>query len=511
MDFARLDEHLRVTAHATPDASAYTYLEKTVSYGQLYDEVLRVAGGLLELGFKSGDGLAILLPNCAEFVTVFHGALRAGMFCVPMNPLYAPSELLYMIKDSGVKVIVAPEQMASMAPLVRAAVPGITLVVVGRDGTAPDGVVPYESLLTHEPGADTLQSGSVEDLAVVLYTSGTTGKPKGAMLTHRNLSSVAVILGNYMGYAASDRIIAVLPLFHAFGLTVCLNTAIYTGAEIIILPRFRPSEVLAVIQATRATIFVGVPTMYSFILQAAGDAPVDVSSVHHWVSGGAAMPVAVMEAFERRFGAAVLEGYGLSEASPVTAFAPVDGRPRKVGSIGVTLPMMDQRVVDAEDREVTVGEFGELVVRGPNVMKGYLGRPDDTAAVLRDGWLHTGDIARMDEDGYFYIVDRKKDMIIVGGFNVYPREVEEVLFGHEGISESAVIGVPDDQYGETVLAFVVRRNDSLTAEDIQAFCADRLAKYKRPTRIVFVDELPKNTMGKVLRRELKERFAGKPV
>ncbi len=511
MDFACLDEHLRAAAQGTPDAPAYTYLGKTVSYSELYHDVLCVAGGLQELGLASGDGLAILLPNGPEFVTAFHGALRAGMYCVPMNPLYPPGELLYMIRDSGVKAIVAPLQLAAMAPLVRAAVPGIALIVVEQSGALPDGVVPYGSLLAHAPVADARRAtGSVDDLAVVLYTSGTTGKPKGAMLTHGNLSSEAVILGDYMDYAAEDRIVAVLPLFHAFGLTVCLNTAIYTGAELIILPRFSPTEVLTVIQAARATIFVGVPTMYSFILQAARDTAVDVSSVRHWVSGGAAMPTAVMESFERRFGAPILEGYGLSEASPVTSFAPMDGRPRKIGSIGVTLPMMEQMVVDEEDRAAPVGELGELVVRGPNVMKGYLGRPEETAAILRGGWLHTGDIARMDEDGYFYIVDRKKDMIIVGGFNVYPREVEDVLFGHEGLIESAVVGVPDDQYGEAVVAYVVRRNDSLTAEDIQAFCAERLVKYKWPTRIVFTDELPKNAIGKVLRRQLKELSAHSP-
>ncbi|WP_281267804.1 long-chain-fatty-acid--CoA ligase [Sulfoacidibacillus thermotolerans] len=507
-EFVRLDEHLRMSARDHGDDYAYSYLGKRVTYKELYARVLRISGFLYESGFRKGDGMAIILPNSDAFLEMYHAALAIGMFVVPLNPLYTPNELLYMLKDSAVKMIVAPVQMAPIAPMVLQALPGVRLIVAGdSEETLPDSLISYESVLEHNPLTKVAEDLTVEDLAVVLYTSGTTGKPKGAMLTHRNLSSNAMMAGVYLGFSGSDRIVTVLPMFHVFSLTVCVNAGIFRAAELIILPRFSPKEVITVIEETKATIFAGVPTMYNFILQAAGDRVVDFHSLRYCISGGAAMPVAVLEAFEKRFSVTVLEGYGLSEASPITAFAPVDGRPRKVGSIGVSLPMVDQKVVNEFDEEVPVGEVGELVVRGPNVMKGYLGLPKETETALRNGWLHTGDMARMDEDGYFYIVDRKKDMILVGGFNVYPREVEEVLFTYEGVLEVAVVGMPNPDYGEEVVACIVRKNESVTEEKIRHFCETRLAKYKQPTKILFMDELPKNMTGKIVRRELREQLA----
>ena len=507
LNFDHLDVNLKNTASELPDAVAYTFAGREVTYAQFDRLVSNVSGALFEIGLRHGDGLAIILPNSDAFLLSYHGALRLGLFCVPMNPLYTPNELLFMLKDSGVKAVVAPAQFVEMAGALNAMLPGLTLIAVGAE-KVPQGILMFENLIHHESieNVSYQPALSVEDTAVILYTSGTTGTPKGAMLTHANLSSNAYTAGEHLGYSAQDRVVTVLPIFHVFSLTVCLNTSVYKGAQMIILPRFSPLEVLSVIQDQQATIFAGVPTMYNFMMQAADHTPYDLHSLRYCLSGGAAMPVAVMEAFEKRFNVQILEGYGLSEASPVTAFTPVDGRPRKVGSIGVSVPLVEQKIFDENDQEVPVGEVGELVVRGPNVMKGYLHRPQETAAALRSGWLHTGDLAKTDEDGYFYIVDRKKDMILVGGYNVYPREVEEVLFRMDGIVEVAVIGAPDTEYGEVVVAFIVRKNDHLSEQAIREYCKEYLAKYKQPARYVFVAELPKNMTGKVLRRELRDKM-----
>lgn len=506
MSETRLDEHLRDSVRRYPNHIAYTYAGRDVTYRELDQEVECVASYLRHRGAVRGDGMALILPNCDAFVTIYEAALRQGMFVVPMNPLYTPDELLYMLADSGVKWIAAVRQLAPLAPFIQAKLPGVQLLAVGEgDDVLPPSLAEYREILAGQWSGGEVPTGlSIDDLAVLLYTSGTTGKPKGAMLSHRNLSSNAQITGDYLQYAGSDRVLAVLPMFHVFCLTVCLHASLYRGAHVVILPRFSPSEVLRVIEEQRITIFLGVPTMYNFLLRTAGEQALDVRSLRLCISGGAAMPVALLEAFEARFGVRVLEGYGLSEASPVTAFTPVDGRARKVGSIGVTLPGLEQRVVDDQDRELPVGEVGELVVRGPNVMLGYHNRPEETAAALRGGWLHTGDLARVDEDGFFYIVDRKKDMIIVGGFNVYPREVEEVLYAHKGIAEAAVVGLPDEGYGEQVVACVVAKDGTLTEESVRAYCEAHLAKYKRPAQIRFFSELPKNQTGKILRRALRE-------
>ncbi len=507
MEFNHLNANLKHTASKLPESVAYTFAGRDVTYAQFDRLVSNVSGALYDLGLRQGDGLAILLPNSDAFLLAYHSAFRLGMYCVPMNPLYTPNEILYMLKDSGAKAVVAPAQFAEMAGALNAMLPGLTLIAVGAE-KVPQGILQFEDFIQHDSIENVSYQPhlSLDDTAVILYTSGTTGTPKGAMLTHQNLSSNAYTAGEFLGYSENDRVVTVLPIFHVFSLTVCLNTSVYKGAHMIILPRFSPLEVLSVIQDKKATIFAGVPTMYNFMMQAAGDTPYDLHSLRYCISGGAAMPVAVMEAFEKRFDVQILEGYGLSEASPVTAFTPVDGRPRKVGSIGISVPLVEQKVFDENDREVPVGEVGELVVRGPNVMKGYLNRPQESEAALRNGWLHTGDMAKMDEDGYFYIVDRKKDMILVGGYNVYPREVEEALFRIDGIVEVAVIGAPDDEYGEAVVAFIVRKDERLSEEAIREYCKENLAKYKQPSRYLFVSELPKNMTGKVLRRELRDRI-----
>lgn len=311
-------------------------------------------------------------------------------------------------------------------------------------------------------------------------------------------------IANYLSFVADDRIIAVLPVFHVFALTVVINAPLLNGATILLAPRFSPTEVFALAKEQKATVFAGVPTMYNFLYQLPDSNPDDFSTIRLAIAGGSSLPVALLHNFEEKFNVQVSEGYGLSEASPVTCFNPL-GTARKAGSIGVNITNVENRVVDVYGQEVPVGEVGELIVRGPNIMKGYYKMPEETAVAIRDGWLYTGDLAKRDEDGYFFIVDRKKDMIIVGGFNVYPREVEEVLFAHPNIIEAAVIGVPDSNFGEAVHAFVVLKDaEKTTTDDILAYCAKHLVKYKVPKVIEILEELPKNTTGKILRRSLKK-------
>lgn len=344
-----------------------------------------------------------------------------------------------------------------------------------------------------------------DDTAVVLYTSGTTGKPKGAMLTHKNLYSNARDVAEYLTIDANDRVVAALPMFHVFCLTVALNAPLVNGGTVLIVPKFSPEEVFRVIKEHQATIFAGVPTMYNYLLQYPDEEAKDFSSIRFCISGGASMPVALLEKFEQRFNIRLSEGYGLSESSPVTCFNPLD-RPRKAGSIGRSITNVENKVVDENGEEVPVGQVGELIVRGPNVMKGYYKMPEETQATIKDGWLYTGDMARMDEEEYFYIVDRKKELILVGGYNVYPREIEEVLYGHGKVSEVAVIGVPDENLGEAIIAYVVVNDDQVTREELVALCKEKLAKYKQPKEIEFLEELPKNTTGKILKRNLKHQL-----
>jgi long-chain acyl-CoA synthetase len=341
-----------------------------------------------------------------------------------------------------------------------------------------------------------------DDVALILYTSGTTGKPKGAMLTHKNLYSNAKDTGEYLRMNDEDRVITTLPMFHVFCLTVALNAPLLSGATLLIVPRFSPKEIFELAKEYKATVFAGVPTMYNFLYQLPDANPEDLSTLRLCISGGASLPVALLNNFEKKFNVRVSEGYGLSEASPVTCFNPLD-RPRKAGSIGTSILHVENKIVNELGEELAPGEVGELIVRGPNVMKGYYKMPEETAATIRDEWLYTGDLAKMDEDGYFYIVDRKKDIIIVGGYNVYPREVEEVLYNHPDVVEVAVLGVPDPNLGEAVKCYVVSKNPAVTEEQLLEYCKEHLAKYKIPESITFLEELPKNTTGKILRRALK--------
>jgi long-chain acyl-CoA synthetase len=509
-----LSSQLHETAKCFATKPAYHFMGQSCTYAELDGAITKFASGLEKLGVNQGDHIALLLGNSPHFVISLYGALRLGVTVIPVNPIYTADEIGYILNNGDVKAVVALDLATPLVEKMHSYLPKIEHYVFCE--TVPNSMIPSEmEKLTVFPkmksfteivaaGELTFQGPELQDddTALILYTSGTTGKPKGAMLTHRNLYSNAKDTGDYLKMNTDDRVVTVLPMFHVFCLTVALNAPLLSGATLLIAPKFSPKEIFELVKEKQATIFAGVPTMYNFLLQYPDGNPEDLKSLRLCISGGASMPVALLTNFEQKFNVLVSEGYGLSEASPVTCFNPLD-RPRKPGSIGTSILHVENKVQNELGEEVPVGEVGELIVRGPNVMKGYYKMPEETAASIRNGWLHTGDLARMDEDGYFYIVDRKKDIILVGGYNVYPREVEEVIYNHPEIVEAAVLGVPDPNLGEGVKAYVVRKSPELTEEQLLYYCKEHLAKYKIPTSIEFIEELPKNTTGKILRRALK--------
>ena len=435
-----------------------------------------------------------MLPNVPEFPISYYGVLRAGGVVVPMNVLLKRREIAFYLGDSGARALLAWHGFAEEA----------------REGAAEAGAelveiepATFAATLERLDPAPGLAETAEEDTAVILYTSGTTGKPKGAELTHHNLSRNAQISGETMTEVREgDVVLGALPLFHSFGQTVSMNGSIRMGACLTMLPRFDPGEALETIQRDRVTHFQGVPTMYGALLHHPDRERLDTSTLRSCVTGGASMPVEVLRGFEEAFGCIVLEGYGLSETSPVSCSNHPD-RERKPGSIGTPIEGVEMRVVDEDDNPVPQGEIGEIVIRGHNIMKGYWQRPDATAEAMRGGWFHSGDMARVDTDGYFYIVDRKKDLIIRGGYNVYPREVEEVLYEHPMVREAAVLGVPHDEWGEEVgAAIVLHDGEELAPEELSAYVRERIAAYKYPRVVWFIDELPKGPTGKILKREI---------
>lgn len=501
------------TARQRPDSIAYVFEDVAVSYREFVEKFHRAAGALESHGIRKGDHVALILGNSPAFLIGYYAVMKQGAIAIPINPTYTPDELGYILMNGDVKGILGIATLVEAAKERLLHLPHLAVVVSvpfnGQVGPEEQlGTVQFTTLerwleIEHPIEEVTYE---MDETAVILYTSGTTGKPKGAMLSHRNLTSNARSIGKYLNVSEQDRTLAVLPMFHVFCLTVVVNASLAHGAAIIIASRFSPQETFELAKKEQVTIFAGVPTMYNFLLQTVKahlEYTSAFESIRLFVSGGASLPVPLLQAFDETFNCHILEGYGLSEASPVTCFNPLDGV-QKPGSIGPSIVNVENKVVDELGQEVPVGQVGELIVRGPNIMTGYYKMPEETQATLKEGWLYTGDLARQDEDGYFYIVDRKKDMIIVGGYNVYPREVEEVLYQHPKVVEAAVIGVPDEEMGEAVKAFVVVR-EPLTESEIMDFCAVSLAKYKCPTRIEFIDQLPRNTTGKILRTVLKKQ------
>jgi len=478
-----------------PDRVAIHLGDQTTSYGELDDQSARVAGLLAARGIAPGTPIGIMLPNVPEFASVYYGILRTGAVVVPMNPLLKAREIAYYLGDSGAPVIFA---WHITAPEVE-----IGAKEAGAEAILVDPATFPDILATASPAPQVVDRAAY-DTAVVLYTSGTTGHPKGAELTHANLiNNVEVSAADLFQLGPDDLIFGGLPLFHAFGQTCTLNAAIMTGASLTVLPRFDAAKALGILADQRVTIFAGVPTMFSALLHVPDRSGYDVSALRLCISGGAAMPVEVLRQFEDAFDCIVLEGYGLSETSPVASFNH-PGRERKPGSIGTPIRGVEMRVVDASGAEVPQGEVGEIAIRGHNIMKGYLNRPEATAeAVSADGWFRTGDIGRVDEDGYYYIVDRKKDLIIRGGYNIYPREIEEVLYEHPEVAEAAVVGIPHPELGEEVGAAVaLKPGATVTPDELRSYVKSQVAAYKYPRRVWIVDALPKGPTGKILKKEI---------
>jgi long-chain acyl-CoA synthetase len=491
---SNLAQNLLDTAATDPAHPALRMDDAVLSYGEFRDAALKVAASLQSRGIEPGDRVGLVLPNVLSFPVTFYGALLAGAAVVPMNPLLKAREVEYYLRDSGARLVVALE--ASTEPVVEAAgTVGIEAVTVGP--ALPEA-------LMGDAAVDAAVERTGDDLAVILYTSGTTGQPKGAELTHANLAGNARTTAETLLESSSeDVIMGCLPLFHVFGLTCGLDAAVLRGSLLTLIPRFDGAKALSVIERDKVTIFEGVPTMFAAMLHSPAAGTHDVSSLRLCVSGGSAMPVEVMRSFEETFGCIILEGYGLSETSPVASFNHPHAE-RKPGSIGTPIAGVEMRVVDDEGRDVPAGEVGEIAIRGENVMTGYWQRPEETATAIPDGWFRSGDLARQDEDGYFFIVDRKKEMIIRGGYNVYPREIEEALYEHPAVAEAACVGIPHPDLGEEIGAAVaLKPGATAEVDELREFVKARVAAYKYPRHLWLVEALPKGPTGKILRRAVE--------
>ncbi|HEU0177422.1 MAG TPA: long-chain fatty acid--CoA ligase [Blastocatellia bacterium] len=511
---------LQIASGAYREKPAVAFMGEFINFGDVKRLVDRLATALQKLGVVKGDRVGVMLPNCPQYLISFFAVLRLGAIVVNVNPIYTPREIEMVAKDSEMRAIIALDLLAPNIFSVGANTAIEHVIVTSlldysdtpdKAAPAPEGALSFKSLIGDVAEVDLprVEIDPAEDVAVLQYTGGTTGVPKGAMLTHRNLYTNTLqswAWGGPLTRQGDERYLMVIPYFHIYGQTVGLLLGAWNGAMQIPIPKFDPNLLIEAIKRYKPTFFPGAPTLYISMLNHPEIKTCGLENVRRFNSGSAPLPIEVIEQFEKMSGAMLYEGYGLTEASPTTHSTPTLAK-RKIGSIGLPFPSTECKIVDLEtgERVVPVGEAGELCVRGPQVMKGYWNRPDETAIALREGWLYTGDVARMDEDGYFYIVQRKKDMIIVSGFNVYPNEVEEVLFTHPAVLEAAVIGVPDTYRGEAVKAFItLKPGASATADEVIEFCRANLAKYKVPSLIEFMTSLPKSAVGKVLRRELRE-------
>lgn len=528
-----LQSYLKNAANEYPDKVAIHFMGKEMTYRELYQDSLKFAGYLQSLGLEKGDRVAIMLPNSPQSVISYYGILFAGGVVVQTNPLYVERELEYQMKDSGAKILITLDILYPRATKVMPNTDLKHLIVTAIKDALPfpkNLVYPFIQKKQYGFSVNVKHEGNQhllkeilkqpakpftqhpvdfeEDLALLQYTGGTTGFPKGVMLTHKNLVSNTMMCEAWMYKTTKgeETILGILPFFHVYGMTTVLILSVMQGHKMVLLPKFDVETALKTIQKQRPTIFPGAPTIYIGLLNHPELEKYDLSSIDSCLSGSAALPIDVQQNFEEVTGGKLVEGYGLTETSPVTHANFLWDRPRVKGSIGVPWPDTEAGIFSTETGEpMPVGEVGEICVKGPQVMKGYWNRPEETAQTLRDGWLLTGDLGYMDEDGYFYVVDRKKDMIIAGGYNIYPREVEEVLYEHPDVVEVVAAGVPDPYRGETVKAYVVLKEGStVTEKELNDFARKSLAAYKAPRLYEFRKELPKTAVGKILRRTLVE-------
>ena len=532
-----LPRFLEEAAGKFPHNIAVQFMSGRLTYKKLNEEVDSFARVLAGLGLKPGSRVALHMPNCPQYVIAFYGTLRAGCIVTPCNPLYVERELVHQLNDSGAEAIVTLSRFYPLVKKVKDKTKLKAVVVTSIKDYLGGALKLLYTLFKEKKEGDRvrLDSGDfwlldllkrhsshplpaikegLEEPACYMYTGGTTGVPKGAVLTHGNILANALQAREWLSKydEGKEIMLGVLPFFHSYGMSIALNLALVTCGTLITVPQFKINEILSLIHKERPTLFPGVPTMYVAINNAPDVGKYDLSSIKVCISGAAPLPVEVQKQFEKiTHGGRLREGYGLTETSPVTHCNPIYGENRP-GSIGLPFPGVDARIADLEDpsREMPVGERGQLAVKGPQVMRGYLNRDEDNKNIFHDGYILTGDIAVMDEDGYFYIVDRQKDMVIAGGFNIFPREIEEVLYTHEKIMEACVAGVPHEYRGETIKAYIVLKEGvTMTEEEVIEFCAANLTKYKVPKVVEFRDELPKTMVGKILRRMLVEEEQAK--
>lgn len=510
---------LENSARRYPQKAAFTFMDTTLSFAQINAAANQVANGLRAKGIQEGDKVALSCLNLPYFPIIYFGILKAGAACVPLSVLLKKDEIAYHLEDSDAKAyfcFVGTEdlpmgQMGHTGFEEVGACEHFFMIMPKPDMPAPiEGAETLGSLMAGQsPDFATVATGA-EDTAVIIYTSGTTGRPKGAELTHSNLLQNAILSKDLLNLESEDRVLIVLPLFHIFAMTVLMNAALYRGASSVLLPRFDADAVFGLMHKHKITTFAGVPTMYWGLLNYTDpkyDYKAIAGNLKICLSGGAALPVQVLEDFEARLNVKILEGYGMSEGSPVVTFNQLDIG-RKPGSIGTPVWGVEVKLVDENDKEVPVGEKGELLYRGHNVMKGYYKRPEVNKEALKGGWMHSGDIAIKDEDGFYYIVDRTKDMIIRGGLNVYPREVEEVMMKHEQVSLVAVIGIPHEEMGEEIKAYVVMQDGaSMSEAELMAWTKSQIAAYKYPRIVEFIDALPMSATGKILKKELRRQLS----
>ncbi len=525
-------DFLRNASEKIPGRTAVIFFNFKANYSELKRSVDSFASFLTSLGVKKGDRVAIDLPNCPQYIIAFYAVNRIGAVVAQISPTYFEVEINHIIEDSGPKVLLVFDDLIPRLDETRKKFPGLIIVatriedylafplnllynlqrrIKGKFVKIPEKFRKFTEFRNY--GQESMEDNDPQALAVLQYTGGTTGTPKGAMLTNRNLvcntlQCVAVLPGQEYG---TDYNLSVIPFFHVFGMTVSMNFPVYIGATMVLQPKPEVDGIMKLIKKYKPKFFPGVPTLYSNILANKDLDKVDMKSIKYCISGSAPLPLEIIDRWQKTTGGHLVEGYGLTEASPVTHVNPLFGK-QKPGSIGVPVPSTYAKIVDAEvgDRDLGINEAGELVVKGPQVMRGYYNNDDETKEALRNGWLHTGDIAKMDEEGYFYIVDRKKDLIIVGGFNVYPREVEEILYQNQKVKEAAAVGMKDETHGEVVKAFVVlKEGETATEQEIKDFFQGKIAKFKIPRTVEFREDLPKTLVGKILRRELRAGSEGK--
>ncbi len=526
---------LEETAKSYPSNTAIWFEGWQCDYRQLFEFSCQFSNFLRALGLEKGDKVGIMLPNVPHYIISYYATLMAGGVIVQLNPLYTPNELEFMLNDSETKILITLDifwdtvdkvkdkvkvrkYVVGKVPDFLPFVKGFLYPLVAKPKPKPvpfddEHIHRFSEFMKYSSDFKEVDINPSEDLAVLQYTGGTTGTPKGVMLTHFN-----ILANTYQSVSwftqlepGSEATLCIIPFFHSYGMTVGLNFSVKIGAKMVLMPKYHTEDALKLIEKHKITLLPGVPQIYATISNHPKVSKYNLRSIKACISGAAPLPLKIKEDFERLTGGKLVEGYGLSEASPVTHCNPIYGL-NKPGSIGLPFPDTDAKIVDIEkgEKEMPIGEPGELIVKGPQVMKGYWKRPDETSKVLRDGWLYTGDIAYMDNDGYFYIVDRKKEMIIVGGFNVYPREVEEVLIKHPKVKDAIVVGIEHPIKGEIVKAYVVlKEGESASVDEIINYCKENLAPYKVPSEVEFRKELPRTVIGKALRRVLKEEEESK--